>query len=167
MNFDGGRRSPGVSDHRRFVGGSVALGGLALGHAALTWPSRATVAFFCGGAAIAVLAEAVAINAGWLDHHVGPKLAGVPLYLLPAWTGTVYVAVRIALFVTDGPTAVALAAALATTYDVLTDHRGVEEGLWSFRGGPPGPRFRGVPWWNFAGWFAISAAVAALGVAFL
>ena len=65
MNFDGGRRSPGVSDHRRFVGGSVALGGLALGHAALTWPSRATVAFFCGGAAIAVLAEAVAINAGW------------------------------------------------------------------------------------------------------
>jgi len=156
-----------VDSYRRFVAGSLALGGVALAHAVLTWPARATVALFGGGALVAFLAEAVAINAGWLEHGVDPKLLGVPLYLLLAWTGTVYVTFRAALLAVDGPAAVVLAAVLATGYDVLTDHRGVDQGLWTYTGGPPGPRFRGVPWWNFAGWFAISATTAALAVPFL
>jgi uncharacterized membrane protein len=156
-----------TTDARRFVRGALALWGIALAHAALTWPAAATIALFGGGAVVAFVAEAVAINLGWLEHGVGPKLLGVPLYVLAAWTGTVYAAFRVALVATGGPTAVVVAAALATAYDVLTDHHGVDRGLWAYTGGPPGPRYRGVPWWNFAGWFAISTATAALPVPFL
>jgi uncharacterized membrane protein len=152
---------------RRFAVTSVALGAVALGHAALTWPPRATVALFAGGAGVAFVAEAVAIRRGWLDHHVGPQVLGVPVHVLFGWTAVVYAAFRVALLAVDGLAAVALAAALATAYDVLTDHRGVEEGIWSYTGGPPGPRFRGVPWWNFVGWAAISSATAALATPFL
>ena len=152
---------------RHFVRISVALGLSALAHATLTWPLRATIAFFAGGALVAFVAEAVGVYLGWLDHHVGSTLRGVPLYVLFGWTGTVYVAVRIALLVTGGWAAVPLAATLATAYDVLTDHRGVADGLWSYGRGLPGPRYRGVPWWNFAAWFAISSLTAALAVPFL
>ena len=156
-----------MDDGRVFVAGSLALGAAALAHAAITWPTHATFAFFAGGALVAFLAEAVAVNAGWLDHHVGRGVLGVPLHLLAGWTGTVYVAFRVALLATEGWPAVALGATLATGYDALTDHRGVAAGHWSYTGGPPGPRFRGVPWWNFAGWFAFSAATAALALPFL
>ena len=160
-------RSAGMSDVRRFVAGSVALGLGGLVHAALTWPPRATAAFFAGGGFVAFVAEAAVIERGWLEHHVDPKLLGVPLYILAGWTGIVYVAFRIALLVADGATAVALAAALATGYDALTDHRGVAEGHWTYTDDLPGPRWRDVPWWNFVGWVAISATTAALAVPFL
>ena len=156
-----------TTDARWFVRGALALWGIALAHAALTWPPAATIALFGGGAVVAFVAEAVAINLGWLEHHVGPTLLGVPLYVLPAWTGVVYVAVRVAILATDGAAAIALAAALATTYDLLTDHQGVDRGLWTYTDDLPGPRYRGIPWWNFAGWVAISAATAALAVSFL
>ncbi len=156
-----------MAEGREVVAGSAALGLGGLAHAALTWPAGATVAFFLGGALVAFVAEAVVIDRGWLEHHVGPHVAGVPLYVLPGWTGVVYVAFRGALLVTDGAAAVVLAAALATGYDVLTDHRGVAEGYWTYTDDLPGPRWRGVPWWNFAGWVAVSSVTAALAVAFL
>lgn len=146
---------------------TVALGVVALVHAAFTWPPGATVALFAGGAAVAFVAEAVAVRAGWLEHHVGPKLLGVPLFVLLGWTGTVYVAFRVALLATDGWTAVVAAAVLATTYDLLTDHRGVADGHWSYTDDLPGPRYRGVPWWNFAGWFVVSCLTAGLALPFL
>lgn len=152
---------------RVFVLSVVAIGLVALAHAALTWPPRATVALFAGGAAIAYVAEAVAIRLGWLEHHVGPQVLGVPPYVLLGWTGVTYAAFRAALLAVDPWPAVALGAALATGYDVLTDHRGVEEGYWTYTDDLPGPRLRAVPWWNFAGWLAISAATAALAVPFL
>jgi uncharacterized membrane protein len=156
-----------MTSSRTFAATAVTFGVLALAHAVFTWPLRATLAFFAGGAVVAFVGEAVAIDAGWVEHHVGPKLAGVPLYVLFGWTGTIYAALRVALLVTDGWLAVAAAALLATGYDALTDHQGVAQGHWSYTGGPPGPRFRGVPWWNFAGWLVISTATAALAVPFL
>jgi uncharacterized membrane protein len=156
-----------VPRSRVFAATTVALGVVALAHAALTWPLAATVAFFGGGAAVAFVAEAVVIRLGWLEHHVGPKALGVPLYVLFGWTGAVYVAFRVALLATDGWAAVAVAAALATTYDVLTDYQGVEDGHWTYTDDLPGPRYRDVPWWNFAGWLAVSATAAALAVPFL
>ncbi|PSQ16523.1 carotenoid biosynthesis protein [Halobacteriales archaeon QS_8_69_26] len=148
-----------MSDDRRFAAGVAAFGVVALVHAALTWPVAATVALFGGGALVAFVAEAVVIDLGWLERHVGPKVLGVPLYVLFGWTGTVYVAVRIALLVTGGPgpVAVGLAAGLATAYDLLTDHQGVERGHWTYTDDLPGPRLREVPWWNFAGWIVISS----------
>jgi uncharacterized membrane protein len=152
---------------RRFAWAAVAVGLVALGHAALTWPPRATVALFGGGAALAFLAEAVVINGGWLDHHVGPALLGVPLYVLFGWTATSYVAARVALLVTSGWAMVALAAALATGYDLLTDHQGVAAGYWTYADDLRGPRYRGVPWWNYAGWFVVSGLTVAVTVPFL
>ena len=152
---------------RTFAATTVVLGLLSLGHAALTWPVAATLAFFGGGAVVAFLAEAVVIAFDWLEHHIGPKLVGVPLYVLFGWTGLVYVAFRVALLVTDGWLAVGAAAALATAYDVLTDFRGVADGHWTYTDDLPGPRAREVPWWNFAGWFVISGLTASFAVPFL
>jgi len=63
--------------------------------------------------------------------------------------------------------AVALTAVIATTYDVLTDHRGVADGYWSYTDAVPGPRFKSVPWWNYAAWFGLSFLTALLAVPFL
>lgn len=156
-----------MASGRQFAAITVGLGIVALAHALVTWPLAATLALFGGGAVVAFVAEAVVINLGWLDHHVGPKLAGVPLYVLFGWTGAIYVAFRVALFAVDGWPAVLLAALLATSYDVLTDHQGVANGHWTYVDDLPGPRYRGVPWWNFAGWFVISSLTAALAVPFL
>ena len=156
-----------MADRSTFAGAIVAIGLLALVHAAVTWPLFATIAFFGGGAIVAFVAEAVAINRGWLEHHFGPKIVGVPLYILFGWTGTVYVAFRVALIVSDGWIAVFLAGVLATSYDVLVDHRGVEDGHWSYSDNLAGPRSRGVPWLNFAAWLAISCTTAAFAVPFL
>jgi uncharacterized membrane protein len=127
----------------------------------------ATAAFFGGGALVSFLAEAVVIRLGWLEHHVGPKALGVPLYVLFGWTGSVYVAFRVALLVTTGWTAVVVAAVLATAYDLLVDPRGVEDGHWTYTDDLPGPRRRDVPWWNFTGWLAVSATTAGIAVPFL
>ena len=156
-----------MADRRIFSGTVIAIGIVTLVHAAVTWPLFATIAFYTGGAIVAFVAEAVAIDRGWLEHHIGPKLVGVPLYVLFGWTATVYVTFRVALLVTDGWIAVVGAGVLATSYDVLVDHRGVEDGHWTYTDDLPGPRHRGVPWWNFAGWLAISCLTAAFAVPFL
>jgi hypothetical protein len=152
---------------RTFAATTTAIGVVALVHALLTWPLEATLAFFAGGAAVAFVAEAVVINLGWLEHHVGPKVLGVPLYVLFGWTGVVYVAFRLALLAVEGWPAVAVGAVIATGYDVLTDHQGVAAGHWAYTDDLPGPRFRAVPWWNFAGWLVISTLTAGLGFTFL
>lgn len=154
-------------EDRSFVVATVSVGFASLVHAAFTWPAAATVALFGGGAVVAFVAEAVAVGQGALDHHVSPKLAGVPVYVLGGWTGAVYVAFRLALLEADGLTAVVAAAGLATTFDLLTDHKGVEAGYWTYTDDLPGPRFRGVPWWNYLGWFVVSSITAALALAFL
>jgi uncharacterized membrane protein len=156
-----------MPDGQEFARLTVGVGMVALVHAALTWPPGAVLALFAGGAAVAFAGEAVVISLGWLEHHVGPKILGVPLYVLAGWTGISYAAIRVALLATEGVTAVALAAVLATGYDVLTDHRGVVEGHWTYTDDLPGPRYRGVPWWNFAGWLMISSVTAALSLPFL
>ena len=156
-----------MTSGRVFAVITVALGIVTLAHAAFTWPLYATLAFFVGGALVAFIGEAVVINANWLEHHIGPKVVGVPLYLLFGWTGTIYISFRLALLVTDGWTAVVAAGILATTYDVLTDHYGVRDGHWTYTDDLPGPRYHGVPWWNFVGWLVISFLTAAFAIPFL
>ena len=156
-----------MPDGRIYVASTVAIGLVAVAHAALTWPLRAVVALFAGGATVAFVAEAVVIRLGWLEHHVDPQVLGVPPYALFGWTGLVYVAFRVALLVADGRTAVVAGAALAAGYDALNDHRGVEAGLWTYTDDLPGPRHRGVPWWNVVGWLAVGGATASLALPFL
>ncbi len=139
---------------------------LVLGHAALTWEPAATAALFLGGVALTFPAEAVFVRAGLLEHHTGPKVAGVPLPVLAAWPAVVYVFLRGAALV-FGLTlaAAALAAVAATLFDAVVDPIGVREGRWSYPEAPfSEPRFRGVPWWNFVGWLLLVGATGALAV---
>jgi len=129
-------------------------------HAVIHWSPTATLLLFGMGAMTAFVAEAVVISRGWLKHHVTPARHGVPLYILCGWVVTLYLVITIALVITSGWVAVLLAASLATGYDMIVDHLGVRLGLWSYTGGPPGPSLGAVPWWNFAGWFIITASVA-------
>ncbi|MFB6299479.1 MAG: carotenoid biosynthesis protein [Halobacteriales archaeon] len=156
-----------MANHRIFTILTIALGVVTISHAVVTWPVDAILVFFGGGTLIAFVAEAIAINLGWLDHHVGPKFIGVPPYPIFGWTGSIYIMFRLALLATTGWTAVVTTAALAATYDLLTDHRGVADGYWTYTDDLPGPRFRGVPWWNFAGWFAVSFLLTAITIPFL
>lgn len=163
----GERSAPSMMSDRRFAATTAALGLLALAHGLFTWPLEATIALFGGGAIVAFVGEAVVINRGWLEHHIGPKVLGVPLYVLFGWTAVAYVAVRLALLATTGWATVPLAAGLATLFDLLTDHYGVAAGYWTFTDGPPGPRYRGVPWWNFVGWILVTATTATIALAVL
>jgi len=156
-----------MTSSRTFVATTVMLGVAAYAHALLTWSLEGAVALFVGGAVLAFVGEVIVVNFGWLEHHVGPKVAGVPLYVLPGWTAIIYVAVRVALVITDGWMVVPIAAALATGYDVLADNRSVEDGYWTYTDDLPGPQHGEVPWWNYAGWFAISGVTASLAVQFL
>ena len=149
---------------RAFAISATAVGGLALLHALLTWSVHAVVALFISGACFAFIAEWIAIRYRLLEHHVGPTIGSVPVYLLFAWPGTIYIAFRVALVLTDGWYAVLLCAIIATGYDLLTDHYGVEAGNWSYSDRIPGPVYKGVPWWNYAGWFTISVATATIGL---
>lgn len=156
-----------MAGFRAFVTSTVVLGIVALVHAMLTWPIDATIALFVGGATVAFVAEAIVIHLGWVDHAIGPKAIGVPIYVLFGWTATIYFAFRVALLVTAGWVAVLLAAGLATGYDILVDYRGVEDGHWTYTDELPGPRFREVPWWNFVGWFMISGVTAGIASLFM
>jgi len=153
-----------VDPKRQFVVGTLLFAAVALVHALLTWPLRSTLVLFVGGATIAFVGEAVVIRLGLLRHHVEPQAAGVPLVVLAAWPATVYVFYRAAaLVVPAGVEAAALAAVSATVLDVFQDPEGVQRGLWRYPASRLSePRWRGVPWWNFAGWLAVVFATAML-----
>lgn len=126
-------------------------------HALLTWPLRATVALFVGGALVAFALEVGGIAAGLLEHELRPRIAGVPVTILLAWPAIAYLAYRVALLVAPaGVRAAAVAAVLATAADVLTDPNGVSDGVWRYPDAAISePRYRGVPWWNFVAWLVV------------
>jgi len=153
-----------MDDESRFLASAVGLGLLAVGHAAITWGPAAAGRFALVAVAVAFVAEVAVIRAGLLVHHTTPTVAGVPLAALAGWAGAIYLSSRVAALVVP-PSVVPLAAALlATATNVLSDPQGVENGLWTY---PPSrlsrPRYRAVPWWNFVGWFVLTAVVSWLG----
>lgn len=149
---------------RRFAVGNLAVVVVALGHALATWPTRAVLALFAGGAAIAFLAEAVVVRAGLLEHEIPPRVLGVPLLAVAAWPAVVYLALRVAgLALPAGVAAAAGAAVLATALDLPTERQAVEAGVWRYPEHPLSePRLAGAPWWNYAGWLGIVFATAML-----
>jgi hypothetical protein len=142
---------------RRFVLTNATLFALTLSHALLTWPLADVLALFGGGIVVAFVAEAGVIRVGLLRHHVRPQVLGVPGAVLLGWPAFVYAAVRVAgLFLADPVAVAALAAVLATLVDVVVDPPSLEEGAWAYpQSRLSGTRYRGVPWWNFAGWLAV------------
>lgn len=144
-------------DANRYRASHVGLFLLTFGHALWSWPLADALALFVGGATIAFAVEAPAIRAGLFTHYLRPKVAGVPVTILLAWPAVVYPAVRVAEFFVDGAVAVAaVAAVLATLADAVVDPPAVADGAWSYNADwIPGPWFREVPWWNFAGWLLV------------
>lgn len=149
-----------MSAEQWFAGSTVGLGLIAISHAILTWPTDAVLVFVGVAVAMAFLGEVIVISRGWLVHHIGPRVIGVPVYVLFGWTAVLYVAMRVSLLIVEGMLVVLLTATLATGYDILVDHHGVESGYWTYTDDIPGPRYRSVPWWNYAGWFLISFVTA-------
>ncbi len=164
---DGDSREQGrpidAATARRYVASQVGLFLLTLAHALLTWALADTLALFAGGIAVAFLVEAPSIRVGLFTHYLQPKVAGVPVSILLAWPAVVYLAVRAASLVVDGPIAVAaLAAVLGTLADAVAEPGAVEDGAWRYSTMIPGPRVRGVPWWNAAGWLGVVFVTASL-----
>jgi putative membrane protein len=146
-----------VTPERRYQATNVALFAVALAHALLTWPPRSTVALFAGGVLLALAAELLGVHLGLVEHALRWQLGGVPVSVLLAWPAVVYIASRVALLLAPaGAPAAAVAAVLATAFDVLTDPNGVDEGVWRYpETAVSEPRFRGVPWWNFLAWLLV------------
>jgi uncharacterized membrane protein len=152
-----------VNALRRYQLTNLVLFALTAGHALVTWSVRDALVLFGGGIAVAFAAEVVGVAAGLLDHELRPQVAGVPLSILLAWPAVVYASFRLALLVADGLAAAAVAAVVATALDLVTDPNGVREGVWSYPDHPLSePRYRDVPWWNFAAWLVITFLTAAL-----
>ena len=149
---------------RRYAAPTLMMGAAALAHALATWPAQRALAVFVGGAAIAFAAEVVAVHLGLLEHHLEPQVIGVPVIVLLGWPTTIYVALRLALFVVPlGLGAAVLAAVLATLSDLVLDPRGVEDRAWRYPRVPVSVnRYRDVPYWNFAAWLVISFLTAML-----
>ena len=73
-----------MPDSRAFVASTVGLGLVAMAHAALTWPPRAAVALFAGGAAVAFVAEAEESVIGFAHAFVDPEeVTLLRLYVYP------------------------------------------------------------------------------------
>ena len=156
-----------MKTRRRTPRALLALVAVAFLHAALTWPLRDLLVLYLGGAVLAFVGEATVVRLGLLRHHVGPRLAGVPVVVVLAWPSTVYVALRFAALVVPPGLVPVAAALLATAADVVFDPRGVEEGLWSYPDAwVSRPRFRGVPWWNVVGWLVVVYVTATLSTTF-
>lgn len=151
----------------RFQLANLVIAAIAIAHGLETWPARALVALFAGGALLAFLAEVAVVRAGLLEHAMEPQVLGVPISVVIVWPAIVYVCLRLALLVVPaGLGAAALAAAVGTAIDLATDPVGVAEGVWTYpEHRRSTPRFAGVPWWNVAGWFAIVFATALIPLA--
>lgn len=141
---------------------AVFLGSGSVLHAIFVWPVAQTLVFFGGGAVIAFVSEVVVVNRGWLVHRVTPQLLGVPVYAVCGWVGVIYAAYGVAAVVVSGWVVVPVTGGIAASIDLVVDHRGVSAGLWTYTDSVPGPRFRGVPWWNYVGWFLIAVVTASL-----
>jgi putative membrane protein len=99
-----------------------------------------------------------------LRHNYRPQVASVPVSILLAWPAVVYLFYRGALLVAPaGAGAAAVTAVAATLVDAITDPILLDRGAWEYPEWVLSePRFRGVPWWNFVGWLAITFVTALL-----
>lgn len=141
----------------------LVLGVSALVHAMLAWSPVAAIQFGAVAVGLAFVAEVAVVQVGLLRHRLYPQVLGVPLAALAGWTFSIYVCFRLATFAVDPAFAPIVTAGIATAFDLVLDPIGVRAGLWEYpRAGIPGPRFRDVPWWNFAGWLLLPAVVVSL-----
>jgi len=143
-----------TAELQRYQLPGLTLFGLTVAHALVTWPLAPTLALFVGGAAIATPLEVIGVRVGLLRHRFRPQVAGVPVTIILGWPTVTYLFYRVALVALPaGIKAAGLAAVLATVCDAVADPKMVRRGAWEYpESAISRPRFRGVPWWNFAAW---------------
>jgi putative membrane protein len=115
---------------------------------------------------MALVAEAVVVWTGLLEHALEPKILGVPVSVVLVWPGIVYLCLRAALLALPvGFAAAALAALIGTAFDLVTEPFGLAEGVWHYPEHTLSePRLAGMPWWNTVGWFCLVFASAAVPI---
>jgi uncharacterized membrane protein len=161
-------RRPGSGDQT----GLLLLAGATLARSLPIDGSRRAGGLLATSLAASAIGEFFAAGVfGWIEHRLPNRVGGVPLALLPAWytaTATGYHLAAAALPAdAPAPAQVAGAALAATAADLALDPYGLGRGLWVWRrDGGYAPSVlaangrRGTPWANYAGWLALTAAVA-------
>lgn len=169
----------GAAAGGRLLAGTAAMALATLHALGLQDGRRAAVRFLAATLAIAWLAEAAGLRFGWpfgADYAYHPAvrptlpggvplfipfawfvLAGIPAVLLRSWKttrpdGSVSVARRLSK--------AAVAAIGVMAFDLVLDPIAVSTGLWTWA--RPGAYY-GIPWTNFAGWWAVAFAVFLVG----
>lgn len=137
-----------------------------LAHAVLTRGVRWAGVLFAVTAGGGLLAEAVGARTGipfgryTYTDSLGPKLAGVPLVIPPAWTMMAYPALLVGRRIGRSPAAAALAGGLAlAAWDLFLDPQMVDAGYWRWEQG--GPALNGIPLTNTLGWALVGVLMMA------
>jgi putative membrane protein len=131
-----------------------------------TWGSRRTARVVAVVVACAWLVEYVGHTTGFpfgdyaYTERLQPQVGGVPLLIPLAWLTMLPPSWAVAARLARGRLGFVVASALVfTVWDLFLDPQMVAWNLWVWT--PPGGYF-GIPWTNFAGWFAMSALITAL-----
>lgn len=144
---------------------------------AILWPAWGGMTTLMTAAAICVLgwaAEAIGSRTGLpfgryaYTDHLQPQLGGVPVIIPLAWLMMMPPAWATAAAIGGSGSRLAFAmvsAAAFTAWDLFLDPQMVSWNLWTWADGEPAwddkrlPRYFGIPWTNYAGWFAVSLAI--------
>lgn len=91
-----------------------------------------------------------------------PQLKGVPLVIPLAWLVMLPPALAVGAAIGGGaPLPTILASGLAfTAWDLFLDPQMVAWGMWVWEKAPRPATYFGIPWSNYAGWFAVAALMA-------
>jgi len=138
-------------------------------HAVITRGRRVGAAAVAIAAAAGFAAEAVGLRTGVpfgqyaYGTVLGPRLAGVPLVVVAAWTMLAWPAALAARRLVRGyPARVLVGAWALAAWDLYLDPQMVAGGAWHWR--DPHPHLPGVPdvpLGNYAGWLLVAAALSA------
>jgi uncharacterized membrane protein len=154
-----------LADHRApLVIAIVVLGfGYSVTHAALTRGVRIAGFLLLITTLGGFVGEAVGVATGFpfgqyeYSGALGPRLLSVPIVIPLAWTWMAWPAWLAATHLTQRPfLRVVLAAIGLAAWDLFLDPQMVAEGYWRWAGTD------GIPWTNYAGWFAVALAMMAL-----
>ena len=154
-------------EQRRALANVVVLSLSAVGLLTM-WAVHQVRAIVAAGAVVVttyfveVLGSTTGFPFGTYDYTsaLTPQVAGVPLLVSFAWAGITLVAYG--MFAGGGARWVQLSmmAASITAWDVFLDPQMVGEGYWQWQ--PASLAFRGIPFVNYAGWFATALINSAL-----
>lgn len=150
--------------------------GFTTAHSIQARGGRRTLGFATLAVGVPVVAEYIAINVTHvLRHRTQPQVLGVPLNAALGWYNVTYATMSMleGLLTHVGMSArsqrwmiPASTAIVATSFDLLLDCVGLEQGLWEWNIDGPyaaeivGPNGkRGIPLLNFSGWLVLGSTV--------